>query len=73
MDGMEAGVRQVSCESQPERGVRNGIQRPDRKDHWLCLSRVQQDEFRFPGMGLVLNFGERKVEVKRKVRELVGG
>jgi len=24
-------------------------------------------------VGLVLNFGERKVEVKRKVRELVGG
>jgi len=24
-------------------------------------------------VGLVLNFGERKVEVKRKERELVGG
>ena len=24
-------------------------------------------------VGLILNFGERKVEVKRKVRELVGG
>ena len=52
MDGMEAGVRQVSCKSQPEKGAENGTQEPEGKDHWLHVSRLQQDGFRFLGIGL---------------------
>ena len=75
----------TSRTSQPQAGVDNAVQRIDGKNHRMRLSCLQQSGIwvhRVPlreapvsgkRVGLLLNLGERKVEVKRKVNVLNRG
>ena len=48
----------------------NEIQRIDRENHWLCIQSLQPNELQF--FGLIINSGERKLEIKRKVKDFDG-